>query len=235
MLYHSWVTCIALTAHLSSDAHFMCLMAMYGWWMLYWTAQVVLDANSPARLSSEIKIILSPATPSLSPWKAPMCPAPCSFVEPQRSLSWHSTRDRTSWAQPKCAGGDNESVGTMRSAPSASAASRKPALRCILCPPLRLSSPSGSTSSEEHKPTKKALSAYSGVVGTVANSSHMPHLKGLPLLTFYQSCWQSGHEPRVARLPIFLGWEVMIIKCDLIFSVGSTDFFLVDFIFYNSF
>ena len=117
-------------AHLSSDhPHFMCLMAMYGRWMLYWTTQVVLDANSPAWLSSEIKIILNPAIPSLSPRKAPVCPAPCSFVEPQRSLSWHSTWDRTSWAQPKHAEGDNESMGTMRSAPSANSAPRKIALK----------------------------------------------------------------------------------------------------------
>ena len=30
----------------------LCLMATYGWWMLYWTTHVVLDAKSPAQLSS---------------------------------------------------------------------------------------------------------------------------------------------------------------------------------------
>lgn len=152
----------------------LCLMATYGWWMLYWA-----DTGCPGCKFSCTTIILDqdnsqPANPFPSPHrKLPCVQLPVALQNHRgASLAFHLGQDKPK-AQPKHAEGDSESMGTMRSALCQLCSQEAcPALHSL--PFLMLSSPSGSTSSGEHRPARegiehKYIGAYSRVVGTVAN------------------------------------------------------------------
>lgn len=56
--------CVTLTDHLSlNHPHFQCSIATRGLWLLHGTAQLVLVPSFPESLSSETKMLLSPASP----------------------------------------------------------------------------------------------------------------------------------------------------------------------------